>query len=435
MSDAPTPELEKELAGLTAWAGPTPELWRRALKAAGKPAGGRATLFRRIMQYRLTGRFVVGAAAVLLFALIGILMNTGSHPGAGLTSIGTSTRAAPESRERFRKEVAGGVPLIQEKEDSFGAAKYQFSQSSGLDAAGGGRMRAEVAPSERGYDSAGDIVLGAPVMVPGRGLRPGPAPDNTVEFRGERLSDSAGKADTQSSTDRQVIRKATIELVAKDVRGAFLKASHLISEAQSEYVEDSGVTGSAERIEANLTLRVAATRLGQVLTELRELGEVRSEKTSGEDVTTQVVDLEARLRNEQRVETELLQLLEKRQDAPLKEILELRSSIANVRQTIEQLTGQRERLSRLVSLATVLVIIRPPDAPMAQPEPTTGLSAYFVNAIARAWHSGSAFLVDTLAGILSVLLGGLVWWVLLVVVVLVIRSYRRRAGARPPATP
>ena len=212
-----------------------------------------------------------------------------------------------------------------------------------------------------------------------------------------------------------------------DVRAAFAKAAHLIKEAGGEYVQESSLTGSGAGAKAELTLRVAADRLSSVLNELREFGEVRSEKTEGQDVTSQVVDIEARLRNEQRFEVEMLQLLEKRDDAPLKEILELRRQIGAVRQTIEQLTAQRERLGRLVSLATVLVIIRPTDAPVEEPE--SGIGAYFGEAISKAWSRGLYFLSDTVAGLLSVLLGGLMWWLALIAALLVIRRYVRRAQA------
>jgi len=232
---------------------------------------------------------------------------------------------------------------------------------------------------------------------------------------------------SNTSGERQVVRKAQMELLAKDVRATFLKASLLISEAQGEYVQDSSITGSGERVEANLTLRVAATRLADVLNELRGLGEVRSEQTGGEDVTGQVVDVEARLRNEKQVEAELLKLLESRQNAPLKDIVDVRTSLGNVRQSIEQLTAQREKLGRLVSLATVLVIIRPADAP--PPKPPPGLAAYLGQSLLDGLHRGALFLINTLATIAGVLVGGLVWWVLLVAAILIVRGYRRRRSA------
>ena len=217
-----------------------------------------------------------------------------------------------------------------------------------------------------------------------------------------------------------------MELAPKDVRAAFLKTGQIISEARGEYVQDSGLSGTNDRLEANLTLRVAADRLADVLNELRQLGDVRSEKTNGEDVTAQVVDIEARLRNEQRVEQELLQLLEKRQDAPLKEILELRTSIGSVRQSIEQLVAQRDRLGRMVSLATVLVIIRASDAP---PPEQPGITSAFVRMLDDAWRKGVYFLMRSLTGILTVLIGGLVWWILLLVAIFWFSAWRRRRAA------
>jgi hypothetical protein len=230
--------------------------------------------------------------------------------------------------------------------------------------------------------------------------------------------------------DRSVIRKATIELITDDVRAAFAKAAHLPSDASGEYVQDSSLTGEGKATQAQLTLRITVAHLSSTLDALRALGTVRSENSGGEDVTTQVVDLDARIRNEQRVEAELLQLLEKRADAPLKDVLELRASLDNVRQTIESLIGQRERLGRLVDLATILVIIRPPAEEPAKPATAPSLGDYFKANVASSWRHGLEFLTDTLANLLALLLGGLVWWLLLTGVVYALLRHRRAALAK-----
>jgi len=244
-----------------------------------------------------------------------------------------------------------------------------------------------------------------------------------------RFSTSPNTDQTQSSIDRQIIRKATIELVTDDVRSAFVKAMHAISQAGGEYVQDSSLTGTGKETQGNLTLRVAADRLAEVMNELRGLGKVTSENLNGEDVTTQCVDLEARLRNEQRVETELLQLLDKRNEAPLKEILELRDQIGNVRQQIEQLTAQRERLSRLVSLATILIILRPDNAPAQEKAKTESIGGHFMDSLDSAWRNGLLFLADTLAGALRVIVGGLFWWIVMIASLLVLRQFLSRKAA------
>jgi hypothetical protein len=227
-------------------------------------------------------------------------------------------------------------------------------------------------------------------------------------------------------TERFVVRKATLELETPNVAGTFAKVAHAVSLARGEYVQESSISGEGRHASARLTLRVAADRLSECLNELRGLGTVTSERTSGEDVTTQMVDLEARLRNEQRIEVELLELLERRSEAPLKEILELRDSLSSVRQSIERMTAQREHLSRLVSLATVLVIIQSGEAPEVQ----AGLGDYFARNLATAWTGGVRMLADSLAWLVTVAVGGLPWWILLAVVTWLLIRWHRRTLAR-----
>jgi hypothetical protein len=237
-----------------------------------------------------------------------------------------------------------------------------------------------------------------------------------------------------AGSDRMVIRKATVEMSVPDVRAAFLKATMVLSEAQGEYLEQSSLTGDGASMQGALTLRVAASRLSAVLGELRELGKVTSETAGGEDVTDTMVDLEARLRNEQRVEAELLGLMESRKDAPLKEILELRESINRIRESIERMTAQRERLGRLVSLATVLVILRADAAP-PEPVKSDSIVAYFVDQVSRAWKHSLQGLADSVAWLVWVAVGGLMWWILIGAAVMGVVVIRRRIARRAAEEP
>jgi cell division septum initiation protein DivIVA len=237
--------------------------------------------------------------------------------------------------------------------------------------------------------------------------------------------------------DRSVIRKATIEIQSKDVRTDFARAGLLVNEGLGEFIESSSLTGEGAATQGTLTLRVTADRLSDVLNQLRALGTVATEKSSGDDVTEQAVDLSARLRNEQKVEDELLKLLESRKGAPLKEILDLREQVAKVRERIEQMTAQQERLGRSVSLATILVILRPDVAPPADAEQSKHESAldYFGARLTVAWRAGTRSLADSAAGFVQGLLGGLVWWTLLAVAAIAgirwMREAQRRAAREP----
>lgn len=390
-------KLEARLAELTQWHGPTPALWRRALQAATEARAAARRRFWPALHRPLSTSELTGVAACIIggVALIGV-MTTTFHGGIGAgteygSSAGTPASHVPAHAERTARAPSASVAGEHRVSSNDNTEWFPYAASGG----GGGRTGSEGFVAFQASGGASPLAQGGP-----------PA---------------------DAAQDRQVIRKATIELACADVRAAFLKAGQLPSEARGEYVQDSALTGSERSVQANLTLRVAADRLATVLNELRQLGEVRSEQTGGEDVTAQAVDLEARLRNERRVETELLELMEKRKDAPLKEILELRAALGGVRQSIELLSGQRERLSRLVALATVLVILRPADAP--PPE----LLDYFLKALGTAWTAGVRFLVDTLAWLVATLVGGAFWWATLVIAALLARRYLRRASARDQA--
>ncbi|TWT45626.1 hypothetical protein RAS1_20540 [Phycisphaerae bacterium RAS1] len=385
MTPTPPDELERGLRELTAWVEPAPQLWKAALRAADATRARSGRIWTLRPSRRQFDVALVGVVALLFVAVLTSLLTP---------SLSRAREFASPKRHPVATENLG---LAQEM-----VARRPFiSPSTGN--AEDARRNAPARLGDRWFASADGLAAA------------------------ER---SVAKSDQSPSEgdNRQVIRKATIELAAADVRAAYLKAALLISEAQGEYVQDLALTGTGRQTQANLTLRVAAARLPQVLDALRGLGTVRAEQASGEDVTDQVIDLDARLRNDQRVETELLKLLESRKDAPLKEILELRDKLADVRRTIEQLTAQRERIGRLVALATVLVLIRAEDAPAtAQP----GIGAYFLSAIAKAWIAALRVLADTVAYLLTLAVGGAIWWALLatLLVVLVRRLRASRGGA------
>ncbi|MCH7872769.1 MAG: DUF4349 domain-containing protein [Planctomycetes bacterium] len=383
-------QLERRLASLTEWSGASPNLWRQALSDSTRRSESHAAR-RPIINWRSRG-FILSSAAVFVL-LVGGYIGIQSSPHA------------------FLSKRASSLPMPSTDNVESLAAR-PFSDWDG-----------------NGVPDSGADMLGEESGVLASGATPW---HFSVLSTGGNEDDSPNATEPSASlfraSERHVVRKATIELTTDDVRAAFLKAAMLVSAARGEYVQDSGLTGSGETAKANLTLRVAAERLSEVLNQLREFGKVRSERTEGEDVTTQVVDLEARLRNEKRIEDELLDLMERRDNAPLKEILELRDKLGQVRRSIEQMTAQRERLSRLVSLATVLVLIRAEGAP---PPVRPGIGAYFGDSISNAWSKGLTFLADTVAGLLSVLIGGIIWWSLLIAIVLI----ALRRIARRHATP
>ena len=410
MTEIEKDQLEDQLAQMTRWEGESTQLWREALDA--NEAQPTSSFWSpRFLHWR-----VRPLAAVI--AIVGGLLIVSA---LALPELGKARHKAvsPPSVSRLRA-LALAEPLAQEV-DSANQSAALYGRLYGDESGTGGGATAD------GYAFTGGRTDGIPLNhLPGfLGSAAVEVFENNGTIRRSFPQEPGRPSESVLPVDRQVIRKATMELLTDDVRATFLKATQLLSEARSEYLEASSLTGTGDEMQASLTLRVAADRLSEVLNQLRQLGEVRSEDSRGEDVTSQVVDLDARLRNERHIETELLDLLERRNDAPLKEILQVRSRINEVRQSIERLTAQQQRLSRLVSLASILVIIRAEDAPA--PEPASDLGKYFSENVGASWTSGLRFLSDTIASLLRVLVGGVIWWVLLTVAILAITRHHRQA--------
>lgn len=211
-----------------------------------------------------------------------------------------------------------------------------------------------------------------------------------------------------------------------------MKATMVASEARGEYVEESRLSGEGDAASGTIKLRVRSERLDEALARLRELGTVVGEQVAGDDVTSQVVDLDARLRNERRIEQELLSLLDERKNAPLKDVLELRDHLSRIRGSIEHLVAEQQRLERLVSLGTIVVVIHPPakaDASQSTPRESS-LRDYFGNTLHASWNGSLRSLADALGFILELAIGGLPWWCLAFALGLAARSmWRRRIAA------
>ncbi len=100
------------------------------------------------------------------------------------------------------------------------------------------------------------------------------------------------------------------------------------------------------------SLRVPAAELDAALRELRQLGRVQSETQSGEEVTQQHADLDARLHNARETEARLLAILQQR-TGKVDEVLDVEEKISEVRGEIETMEAEQQELEHHVAFASI----------------------------------------------------------------------------------
>jgi hypothetical protein len=158
-----------------------------------------------------------------------------------------------------------------------------------------------------------------------------------------------------SLADRRIIKTGEITVEVTNVAAAVGRVRALALELDG-YVgnSQSGAFGEG----AALTLRIPADRFDDALARVRALdGDVLFEATREEDVTSAIVDLEARLKNLQASEVQYRALLT--QAVKIEDILSVQTRLDDVRGQIEQLQAQDKELTGLADLATLTVSLVP----------------------------------------------------------------------------
>ncbi|MEO6058499.1 MAG: DUF4349 domain-containing protein [Candidatus Limnocylindria bacterium] len=235
------------------------------------------------------------------------------------------------------------------------------------------------------------------------------------------LNDGGGLGDI---ADRRIIKTGEVTIEVAEIAASLGRVRALAIELGG-YVGGSFL--GARDDYATLTLRIPADRFDDALTRLRAFdGEVLTEATREEDVTSALVDLEARLRNLNASEQQYLELLER--TGTVEEILAVQIRLDEVRGQIEQLEAQVKDLSEMADLATLTVSLVPSSLQQAT----------------NTWDPGKT-VSDAIAALVQTgqsVVNGVIWFaivwlpaliVLAIVLALVLRfipSLRRLPGLR-----
>ena len=173
------------------------------------------------------------------------------------------------------------------------------------------------------------------------------AADAAQELYGRTSSDAA------NGTAPLIVRTGQLNLEVAVLDDAVAAAERAVT-AAGGYVAASQRQGDGENAGAMVTYRIPVERWEASLTALREVGvKVLSEQTGSEEVTSQVVDLGARLVNLRATESALQAIMVKATKIP--DILEVQAQLTGVRGEIEQLTAQKQSLEERAALATLTV--------------------------------------------------------------------------------
>ena len=153
-----------------------------------------------------------------------------------------------------------------------------------------------------------------------------------------------------------IIRTALLRVVVKEFGPVRATVDAIVNEAGGFFDAVTVDANSATARSLTGSLRVPSERLPAVLERLRGLGQVVEDTQGSEEVTDQIVDLDARLASARATEQRLTELLRNR-TGKLSDVLDVERELARVRLDIERLDAQKTNMMRRVTYATINVHI------------------------------------------------------------------------------
>jgi hypothetical protein len=172
-------------------------------------------------------------------------------------------------------------------------------------------------------------------------------------------------------SERMIVRTANLSLVVEDTEETLEAIEDLAAELGG-YISNLNAWRVNEQLAATVTLRVPSVSFDEARERVKDLAtELENENVSGQDVSEEYVDLEARLRNLERVEDELLEFLAAAQESneDIEDIFIIYERITQVRQEIEQIQGRMQYLENVTTLATLTINLTPEEEvePVVEP--------------------------------------------------------------------
>ena len=177
----------------------------------------------------------------------------------------------------------------------------------------------------------------------------------------EEVGATADRGGIQAS-QRSIIRSGSVELEVNDFDDTQQTLTRTVRE-HGGFVSDSRIETDERDNETyksgEIVVRVPQQNFSLVVEQAQAMGDLQSVNIESEDVTDQLVDLNARLENLRAERERLRALYENASDTAA--VLDVQDELSDVQEEIETLEAEQKSLERQVALSTLQVRMREPQ--------------------------------------------------------------------------
>ena len=223
---------------------------------------------------------------------------------------------------------------------------------------------------------------------------------------------------------RKIIYNADLSLESTDFDAARTALTDAV-EAHGGYISYSDLSGSAEDQDrySHYTVRIPADSYRAFLEAVSGAANVLSVSESAEDITSEYIDVEARIASLENQRSRLNELADTAETTA--DLLEIESQLSDVQYQLESYTRQRSWMDDQVQYSTV--DIRLSEVKTLTPETPVGFAEEAGRAFLDGWEAFSLFIKGLVLGLIYAWPAVLI---VVIVVIVVVRTHPARQARR-----
>ncbi len=199
----------------------------------------------------------------------------------------------------------------------------------------------------------------------------------------------------------QIARTGKVSLFAGNVDNAVAALSQLAKRQSGDVFSlQLNNADAATKSSAAMDIRIPADRFDQAMNAVGQIGKVRERTVGAEDLTSNITDSSARLRNLRQTEADIRKIMDR--SGTIAQVLEAENQLSQVREQIETLESDLKLMRTRVAYATISISVES-EAASAPVEPTA------LSQLSSAWSAAIHQAEQLTVGIAATLLWLLVF--------------------------
>lgn len=202
---------------------------------------------------------------------------------------------------------------------------------------------------------------------------PAAAPMPTSQGMTEVTMDMPQADTTVAQATPQLIKKASLTIEVEAIADNIDAVSQIVKQKQGDvlsFQDNKPRSPNVTRHLVSMQLRVPQQQLESTINALAELGTVLNRSLTAEDVSTQLIDNDARLKNLRKSEEMVLKIMER--SGSVGDVLNAARELSSIREQIERIEAMQKNLRSQVAYSTISLTLESPVSPSEIPQTPLG---------------------------------------------------------------